>query len=201
MARKRVPIRKSDLELAEEEGRRKMKEVEDMLSSDSFRKALKEVEQNPKIMSEIKADPKGFLERKGIVIPEGAEVSFSEKDKPDERKPWKTKSNKKEKELDDIMDSDVIQEIVHEVSRNASVEAELKANPKGVLIKKGIRIPEGVEIEIREGSFCYYVKWLDWVCRWEPIRVLGRTVGWYWFCFLVWICKLYCMAYDPDELS
>ncbi len=62
-----------------------------------------------------------------------------------------------EKEIDDMMASDVARAIAQEVRRNPKALSELKANPKALLQRKGLRIPEGVEVEVREeASWCYY---------------------------------------------
>ena len=64
-----------------------------------------------------------------------------------------------EKDLDAIMESDAFRGVVAEAAKEARALSELKANPKALLQRKGIRIPEGVEVRITEESpwcFCWY---------------------------------------------
>ena len=189
MPRKPVTIQKQGPLPADEHGRRKMKEVDDMLKSAAYRKVVKEGQTNPKIKAEFKAAPKDFLRRKGVRIPEGAEISFREGGPADKKGAWELhpKERHREKEIDDIMNSDAVQEIFQEISSDASVESEFKTNLQGLLERKGIRIPEGVKVEYREGSHCFWITFASWACN----SLIGWLIAWYvcipitagyWYC-------------------
>ncbi len=74
-----------------------------------------------------------------------------------------------ERAVHDIMGSDAFLEALEEARTDGRALAELKANPKAHLGRKGIGIPEEVEVEFSEESpwcvyLCYYWWWYRFCC-------------------------------------
>ncbi len=175
----------------DERARRLKKEVGEIMDSDAFRRVAAEVTKDASVKSELKANPKGLLERKGIRIPEGVDVRFREGYSPDQKRgpeqdPKEVERVRRlEKELDDIMDSDAFRRVAAEVTKDASVKSELKANPKGLLERKGIRIPEGVDVRhTEEYSHCICFVYLTICCDcWWVFCWCYPCYRWYCYCW------------------
>ncbi len=67
-----------DRRKARGELRRRAAQINTMATSDAFLKAGDEIIENEGALKEARADAKAYLQGKGVVIPDGVEVTFSE---------------------------------------------------------------------------------------------------------------------------
>ncbi len=173
----------------DERARQIKKELDDVMESDAFQGLVAEVAKDARVMSELKANPKGLLQRKGIRIPEGVDVRFAgesaprQKRGPEQDPEDRERVSRLEKELDDITASGAFQGLIAEAAKDKRAMSELKANPKGLLKRKGIRIPDVVDVKFSTESYC--------VCFYYPV-IHCYCYWWCCYCYTHWHRYCWC---------
>ena len=94
-----------------------------------------------------------------MAIPEGRGQQGPETDPKD-----RARARRLDKVVNDVLGSDAFYDLLEEVGTDEMAMAELKANPRAHLKRKGISIPEEVEVEVTGEATCIKVcsGWWIW---------------------------------------
>lgn len=177
--------------------RRLGRKLHDIVMNEVFFRSLEEASEDNSILARLKENPKAYLQARGISVPDGASVNFS--DGP----PWtvtlslsweggvtcsvEVRREQKQakpdpqgmargRELDHkvraMVESEQFFDTLEEALEDEEVCNRLKANPKAHFRSKGIRVPPGADVHVTAGTR---------MCTSVPHRVCFL-----WWCWTIW---------------
>lgn len=133
------------------------RKVGEIMSSDEYMDAVEAAVGDDQLLAELQANPRVYLQRRGIQIPGGIQVIWHwENGKPSIHMHWEEepKTSKKEREhhrlmtqkAAEILTSDRYIEILRELESDERSLSAMATNPQAYLEKKGLKIPDGLEV-------------------------------------------------------
>ncbi len=129
----------------------------EIITSDEYLDAVEAAVCDDQLLAELQANPRAYLQRRGVQIPAGFQVIWHwEHGKPSIHFHWEEEphTTKEERELGrdlmrkaaDLQTSERYIEIVAKLESNDKAMSEMAADPKAYFEKEGLKIPEGIEV-------------------------------------------------------